>query len=191
MYRPPGLSGQRQAFQSRALIFAAIGRPLRDGVSGGRSRPWQPAAAWRVVGLGELGYALEAKLGCPAAAGSALLRLGVFDAPMRRGHGRALWAAPRSGPLALDWDEKRRSAALRREEGEDRFAGDIYQANLSFRARFYIAGDPLAPSMSGYAATARAPWCGFVADGKRQVLSLSPELFFELSVPTVPSPPVP
>ena len=59
-------------------------------------------------------------------------------------------------------------------------AGDIYQANLSYRARFVFAGDALA-LYERLRAVSRAPWCGFVDDGERQVLSLSPELFFELS----------
>jgi para-aminobenzoate synthetase/4-amino-4-deoxychorismate lyase len=125
----------------------------------------------------ELGHALEPRLGPPRSAGTPLLRLGVFDAPASEALaplGRAY-----AGPLHHDWDE---AAYLARFAAVKQLiaAGDIYQANLSYRARFPFAGEPLA-LYERLRAAARAPWCGFIDDGERQVLSLSPELFFELS----------
>ena len=58
-------------------------------------------------------------------------------------------------------------------------AGDIYQANLTFRADVRVAGDPLAL----YAAVrerAQAGWGAIVATGAATLLSFSPELFFDL-----------
>jgi para-aminobenzoate synthetase / 4-amino-4-deoxychorismate lyase len=58
-------------------------------------------------------------------------------------------------------------------------AGDIYQANLTFRASAHYAGDPLAL----YAALrpqAGAGYGGVVWTGERWLLSFSPELFFAL-----------
>ena len=58
-------------------------------------------------------------------------------------------------------------------------AGDIYQANLTFRAFAHYAGDPLAL----YAAIrprAAAGYGGVVWTGQRWLLSFSPELFFAL-----------
>lgn len=58
-------------------------------------------------------------------------------------------------------------------------AGDIYQANLTFRASALYAGDPLAL----YAAVrprAAAGYGGVVWTGKDWILSFSPELFFTL-----------
>lgn len=58
-------------------------------------------------------------------------------------------------------------------------AGDIYQANLTFRATVRFAGDPLAL----YAAVrerAQAGWGAIVATGSDTLLSFSPELFFSL-----------
>ncbi|HLL30538.1 MAG TPA: chorismate-binding protein, partial [Allosphingosinicella sp.] len=58
-------------------------------------------------------------------------------------------------------------------------AGDIYQANLTFRAEVATAGHPLAL----YAAIrprARAGWGGVVFTGEHWLLSFSPELFFTL-----------
>jgi para-aminobenzoate synthetase/4-amino-4-deoxychorismate lyase len=56
-------------------------------------------------------------------------------------------------------------------------AGDIYQANLSFRARFAFAGDPLA-LYEELREKSGAGHCAYVDDGTRHLLSLSPELFF-------------
>jgi para-aminobenzoate synthetase/4-amino-4-deoxychorismate lyase len=59
-------------------------------------------------------------------------------------------------------------------------AGDIYQANISFRADIPFAGHPLAL----YARLRQAGgggWGGVVHDGTRWLLSCSPELFFELA----------
>lgn len=123
----------------------------------------------------ELGYVLEPRL-APLAAPGPLLRLGVFDAPEPQAPqpaGRAY-----AGPLCPEWDE----ADYRRRFGRVKdyiAAGDIYQANLSFRAAFAFAGDPLA-LYEQVRAQAEAAHCAFVDDGTRQILSLSPELFFDL-----------
>ncbi|WP_432769328.1 MAG: aminodeoxychorismate synthase component I [Sphingopyxis sp.] len=58
-------------------------------------------------------------------------------------------------------------------------AGDIYQANMTFRADVPFAGDPLAV-YARLRRTARAGYGGFVWTGDRAIASLSPELFFAL-----------
>ncbi len=58
-------------------------------------------------------------------------------------------------------------------------AGDIYQANLTFRAELPIAGDPLA-LYARVRTRAAAGWGGIVHDGERTLLSFSPEMFFRL-----------
>ncbi|MEO5938279.1 MAG: aminodeoxychorismate synthase component I [Sphingomonas sp.] len=58
-------------------------------------------------------------------------------------------------------------------------AGDIYQANLSYRARVPIAGDPLA-IYARLRASAQAGYGAVVSTGIDWLLSLSPELFFAL-----------
>jgi para-aminobenzoate synthetase/4-amino-4-deoxychorismate lyase len=58
-------------------------------------------------------------------------------------------------------------------------AGDLYQANLSFRAEVPFAGDPLA-LYAALRAGAGAGWGGVVATGRTTLLSFSPELFFTL-----------
>ncbi len=83
------------------------------------------------------------------------------------------------GRWSADWDEAAYAARFARVKAL-LAAGDIYQANLSYRARFVFAGDPLA-LYERLRAAAQAPWCGFVDDGAQRILSLSPELFFEVS----------
>jgi para-aminobenzoate synthetase/4-amino-4-deoxychorismate lyase len=126
----------------------------------------------------ELGYALEPRLGGPPREREApLLRLGVFEAPSAQAppaQGRAY-----AGPLRAEWDEA--AYAVRFAAVKDYIAaGDIYQANLSFRARFAFVGQARAlyEQLRGQSGAAH---CGFIDDGERQILSLSPELFFDLT----------
>ena len=56
-------------------------------------------------------------------------------------------------------------------------AGDLYQLNLTFRARVPFIGDPLA-LYAGLRRAALAGWSALVATGAQTMLSLSPELFF-------------
>jgi para-aminobenzoate synthetase/4-amino-4-deoxychorismate lyase len=58
-------------------------------------------------------------------------------------------------------------------------AGDIYQANLSFRADVPVFGDPLA-LYARVRRTSRAGWGGVIFTGTHWLLSCSPELFFAL-----------
>ena len=126
----------------------------------------------------ELGYALEPRLGGGAPSPEApLLRLGVFAQVADQVP--AAGARAYAGPLRPEWDQAAYAARFRRVK-EAIAAGDIYQANLSFRARFAFAGEPLALYEQLFSASAAAH-CGFVDDGKRQILSLSPELFFALA----------
>jgi para-aminobenzoate synthetase/4-amino-4-deoxychorismate lyase len=123
----------------------------------------------------ELGYALEPRLARDAAA-APLLELGVFGPPGSEAPsvtGRAY-----AGPLRPEWDEG--AYGQRFAQVKDYIAaGDIYQANLSFRARFAFAGEPRTlyeqlRSQSG------AAHCAYINHGP-SILSLSPELFFDLA----------
>src|SRR6185312_9887765 len=124
----------------------------------------------------ELGYALEPRLAGRTPVGP-LLRLGVFQAPESRMPGPAGRAY--AGPLALEWDEAAYARRFARVKAYIA-AGDIYQANLSFRAHFPFLGDPLA-LYERLRTLSQAAHCAFADDGERQVLSLSPELFFDLA----------
>ena len=123
----------------------------------------------------ELGHVLEPRLGPPPPI--PLLRLGIFQPPSPKAP--ALQGRAYAGPLVPEWNAA--AYGLRFAQVKDLIAaGDIYQANLSFRARFAFLGDAQALYEDLRAASA-APHCGFVNDGESQILSLSPELFFELT----------
>jgi para-aminobenzoate synthetase/4-amino-4-deoxychorismate lyase len=130
----------------------------------------------------ELGYALEPRLVRRTPAGP-LLRLGVFEAPESRIPGPAGRAY--AGPLTLEWDEAAYTSRFARVKAYIA-AGDIYQANLSCRAHFRFLGDPLA-LYERLRTRSQATYCAFADSfdekmgGERQVLSLSPELFFDLA----------
>ncbi|MBV9541189.1 MAG: aminodeoxychorismate synthase component I, partial [Alphaproteobacteria bacterium] len=84
-----------------------------------------------------------------------------------------------AGPLRHEWDEAAYAARFARVHDYIE-AGDIYQANLSFRSRFAFAGDPLA-LYARLRERALAAHGGVVCDGTRTILSLSPEQFFEIT----------
>jgi para-aminobenzoate synthetase/4-amino-4-deoxychorismate lyase len=128
----------------------------------------------------ELGYLLEPRLAGQPVTGP-LLQLGVFGAPGLQTSpvlGRAY-----AGPLRPEWSEA--DYAVRFARVKDYIAaGDIYQANLSFRSRFAFAGEPRAlyeqlRSQSGAAHCAYID--SFSEEGGPHILSLSPELFFDLA----------
>jgi para-aminobenzoate synthetase/4-amino-4-deoxychorismate lyase len=124
----------------------------------------------------ELGYVLEPGLAGQGVEGP-LVRLGVFDRPQSTAP--TARARAYAGPLSPEWDLARYADKFG-EVKEAIAAGDIYQANLSFRARFAFAGEPLA-HYEELLARSGAGHCAFVDDGERQILSLSPELFFDLA----------
>jgi aminodeoxychorismate synthase component I len=168
--------GPRRVFQNPLRVLAADAPSQVPGVLDAMEQALAQGnfvAGW----LGyELGYALEPRLAARAH-GAPLLRLGVFAAPEAEVPPPAsrAWA----GPLTPEWDAA--AYAARFAAVKDYIAaGDIYQANLSFRARFAFLGDPQAlyeqlRTQSG------AGHCGYVDDGIRQIASLSPELFFDLA----------
>jgi aminodeoxychorismate synthase component I len=127
----------------------------------------------------ELGYVLEPRLAplLPARRRVPLLRFGAFRR-LERGPGRPARAASSIQDLAAGWSF---------EEYRERFvrvldyieAGDVYQVNLTFPMHGRLAGDPL----DLYAVLKkRQPVAhgGIVALGPETVISLSPELFFEV-----------
>ncbi|CAG0992412.1 para-aminobenzoate synthetase / 4-amino-4-deoxychorismate lyase [Geobacteraceae bacterium] len=58
-------------------------------------------------------------------------------------------------------------------------AGDTYQVNFTFRQRFAFTGDPGA-YFGDLCRAQKAPFCAHLDLGRFQILSASPELFFEL-----------
>ena len=62
---------------------------------------------------------------------------------------------------------------------EHLFAGDYYQANLTFGCDVAVAGDPLA-LYARLRRSSRAGWGGVLVAGDRTIVSLSPEQFFTI-----------
>ena len=133
----------------------------------------------------EAGLALEPKLAgmVPAIADGPLLWFGLFssvdllaaeDVPLLLPDpgGVSVGAVrPNIGRAAYDDAIDRTLSFIR--------AGDIYQANITFRAQVAVAGDPLA----AYAAIRSRAAMGYgavVRHGARHILSFSPESFFTL-----------
>ena len=131
----------------------------------------------------EAGYALEPRLAArmpPRAV--PLAWFGVYEAPQTVDDtALAAWQSGRAyaGPLAPEWDAAAYGARFDKVKALIA-AGDIYQANLTFRAGFAFAGDPLA-LFARLRRAAGGRYGAYVDDGVRQILSLSPELFFEVS----------
>jgi para-aminobenzoate synthetase/4-amino-4-deoxychorismate lyase len=131
----------------------------------------------------ELGYVLECRF-AQAASAQPLLWFGVFDHKEEIA-GPDAWLAAAStgrayaGPLRHEWSAADYRARFDRVRAYIT-AGDIYQANLSFRSRFAFAGDALA-FYGALRAQSGAAHGAFIDDGTRRILSLSPELFFALS----------
>ena len=156
------------------VAFEAAERALREG---------KHVAGWFTY---ELGYLLERKLNpllWPRREGP-LLWLGVFDRCeyLDRDKASVLFASARrahAGPLRFEWDKADYDRRFRRLH-DLIAAGDLYQANLTFRAEFSFAGDARAlyRALRRYSA---AGYCAFIDDGERQILSFSPELFFDMT----------
>jgi para-aminobenzoate synthetase / 4-amino-4-deoxychorismate lyase len=131
----------------------------------------------------EAGYAFEPRLAGLAVPDLPLVWLQVFDQPPEVCEAAAIaaWSAGRgyAGPLTPEWDAA--AYAVRFAQVRELIAaGDFYQANLTFRASFPFAGDPLA-LYAALRAASGARYGAYLDTGERQILSLSPELFFEIS----------
>jgi para-aminobenzoate synthetase/4-amino-4-deoxychorismate lyase len=127
----------------------------------------------------EAGYALEPKL-LPLARrrkGLPLLWFGIFDAPVE---------TEVSDDAAAAWIGKPRPRISRdaylaagAEVREHLFAGDYYQANLTFGCDVAVKGSPMA-AYAGLRKRAKAGWGGVVRWPGGWLLSASPEQFFAL-----------
>jgi para-aminobenzoate synthetase/4-amino-4-deoxychorismate lyase len=135
----------------------------------------------------ELGYLLEPRLArrLPAGRDAPLIWFGLFGPPRLfaaetlDAEFAELGPPPTITDLAAGHDRAEHVRKVTQVLDLIR-AGDLYQANLTFPMRFRYAGDPLAL----YAVLrARQPVAhgGVVATGETTVLSVSPELFFEVA----------
>lgn len=131
----------------------------------------------------ELGYVLEDRLVrlLPAQRGVPLLWFEIFAGPPQYRTGDALWPEGKAyaGPIRWEWDKADYASRFNR-IAEWIKAGDIYQANLSMRGRFRFIGDPRAlfRNLRKHAGAAHG---AYIDANEFQILSVSPELFFELA----------
>ena len=134
----------------------------------------------------ELGYILEPKLLplLPSERAVPLLWFGLYSGPRTmKGSEVQSWLTaeaignPTLGALAHTWDSA--SYLERFEEVQNKIrAGDIYQLNLTFKAKFNLQGSPLA-LYRDLRLKQRVAYGGLVDTGDVTILSSSPELFIE------------
>jgi para-aminobenzoate synthetase/4-amino-4-deoxychorismate lyase len=135
----------------------------------------------------ELGYVLEPKLVAllPEKRNVPLIWIGLYKAPAEMTSREVEhWLAThtRSGSfhftdVSLSWSED--DYLKRFEEVIEKIrAGDIYQLNLTFKAKFKLSGSPLTFFLD-LRQKQRVAYGGIVDTGEVTVLSASPELFIE------------
>lgn len=134
----------------------------------------------------ELGYVLEPKLSAllPNNRAVPLLWFGLYSGPRDMSGAEVQdWLTaeaigdPVLGALAHTWDST--SYLERFEEVQNKIrAGDIYQLNLTFKAKFNLHGSPLA-LYRDLRLKQRVAYGGLVDTGDVTILSASPELFIE------------
>ncbi len=156
-------------------VAPALAR-LREGVASGKH-----VAGWIAY---DAGYSLEDRL-CPLARhGTApLLWFGLFDSyrildPAERA---AFLGEPAAAWLGQPRPRIERAAYLTAAARvkEQLFAGDYYQANLTFGCDVPLTGPPLA-AFAQMRARSNAGWGGVIRHPGGWLLSLSPEQFFTL-----------
>lgn len=134
----------------------------------------------------ELGYLLEPRLASllPERRKVPLLWFGLYTAPREMtGAEVQQWlneeaiGTPTLGELAHSWDSA--SYLKRFEEVQNNIkSGDIYQLNLTFKAKFNLQGSPLA-LYRDLRLKQRVAYAGLVDTGDVTILSASPELFIK------------
>jgi para-aminobenzoate synthetase / 4-amino-4-deoxychorismate lyase len=135
----------------------------------------------------ELGYVLEPKLAglMPEGRNVPLLWFGLYKSPREMQEAEVdHWLAThtRSGSYQFTsvtraWDQGQYEQRFSAVQDKIR-AGDIYQLNLTFKARFRLEGSPLT-FYRDLRQRQRVAYAGIVDTGEVTVLSASPELFIE------------
>lgn len=135
----------------------------------------------------ELGYVLEPKLAhlMPAERAVPLIWFGLYEAPQQMTAAEVdhwLSTHTRSGSyqftsVSRAWSKD--EYVSRFEDVQEKIrAGDIYQLNLTFKARFRLSGSPLT-FYRDLRQRQRVAYGGIVDTGEVTILSASPELFIE------------
>ena len=129
----------------------------------------------------EAGHAFDPKLAASARRGEGpLLSFGLFEGFETPDLGALL---PDAGGAYVGRPKPRIAQgnyeAAARQVREHLFAGDFYQANLTFGCDVALSGSPLAV-FARLRRSAEAGWGGVLVDEDRALISLSPEQFFTI-----------
>jgi para-aminobenzoate synthetase / 4-amino-4-deoxychorismate lyase len=146
----------------------------------------------------ELGYVLEPKLAplIPGDRTVPLIWLGLYETPREMSESEVdHWLATHTRSGSYQFHDV--SHAWTEAEYQKRFdqvienirAGDIYQLNLTFKARFRLDGSPLT-FYRDMRRRQRVAYAGIVDTGDATILSASPELFVEMDGQTVSTRPM-
>ena len=158
-----------------AAVPAALDRVRAAGARG------LHAAGFLAYGAGSAFTALPADAASAGSAGEPILWFGLFerweavDPLVFLPDPAGAWIGAPVPQIAQATYEERVRAVLALIA-----AGDLYQANLSFQASVAVAGDPLAIH-ARLRTRAGAGHGAVVATGDTTIVSLSPEMFFELA----------
>ena len=146
----------------------------------------------------ELGYVLEPRLAplLPAERKVPLLWFGIYEAPKLLTEAEVdhwLSSHTKSGSYQFSnvsraWSKEEYVARFERVQEKIR-AGDIYQLNLTFKARFRLSGSPLT-FYRDLRQRQRVAYGGIVDTGEVTVLTASPELFVEMKGRTIETRPM-
>ena len=159
---------------------------LRAAIAGGRQ-----AAGFIAY---DAAYSLEPKLWALARHGDGpLLWFGLFDGhrALEREELEAMLGDPAGGWTSRPQPRVSRGDYLEagRQVREHLFAGDFYQANLTFGCDVTVLGSPLA-AYAKLRRRSQAGWAGIVRHPTGWLLSLSPEQFFTIRGATIEAKPM-
>ncbi|WP_443018491.1 aminodeoxychorismate synthase component I [Sphingomonas sp. 8AM] len=167
----------------RARLYRAPNRVLAAHSAAEVHEVLAAVRAWSGAAAGFLSYgagaAFEPAAGGEPAAATPLAWFGLFDGHEEIEDVAALLPDPAGAWTDAAEPEPSRADYRAMFEAAQALirAGDLYQLNLTFRARVPFIGDPLA-LYAGLRRASAAGWSALVATGTQTILSLSPELFF-------------
>jgi para-aminobenzoate synthetase/4-amino-4-deoxychorismate lyase len=128
----------------------------------------------------EAAPALDAALTTKAPGPLPLVWFGVFDAPMSAAPLNRVQQPPAATPWTPGTPRGDYDAAVARVRRAI-LDGDVYQANYTFRLHAGGASDAIDDRYAALQGTQRQPFAACLDLGRWQILSLSPELFFEVA----------
>ena len=189
----PGGAGARIYEQPAAEVAAVSIEEVRPALDRLRAAIAEGKHAAGFIAY-DAAYALEPKLWAYARHGEGpLLWFGLFDGYRALGSGEleAMLGNPAGARTSRPSPRISRSdyLAAAGQVREHLFAGDFYQANLTFGCDVTVLGDPLA-AYARLRQRSQAGWAGIVRHPDGWLLSLSPEQFFTIRRGTIEAKPM-